>query len=53
MGVVVIGFYFAVMSAGFLASLAWLVLGSLPAALAPVLLGLKCHAGKLPGGADS
>lgn len=44
MGIVVIGFYLAVMSAGFLAGLAWLVLGSPPTVLAPVLLGLKCAA---------
>lgn len=44
MGMVVIGVYLAAMSVGFLAVLAWLVLGSPPAALAPVLLGLKCAA---------
>lgn len=44
MGMVVIGFYLVVMSAGLLAGLAWLVLCSPPAALAPVLLGMKCAA---------
>jgi len=42
MGLVVIGLYLAVMTAVYLAALAWLLFGSPPAQLEPVLLGLKC-----------
>lgn len=42
MGVIVIGFYLAVVTAAYLVGLTWLFLGPPPSALAPALLGLKC-----------
>jgi hypothetical protein len=42
MGIVLIGLYLALVTFTYLACLAWLVLGSPPSELTPVLLGLKC-----------